>query len=323
MAFRVTRDELLGRATLLGVARRWLRELVFEDWWLKLFALVIALGLWLGVTSQRAPASVRLPDVHLSFLLPADVEISNDPRDEVEVTLQGRKNDLDALDRRNLVATVDVSDLKLGERVVRLTPERVSMNLPEGVRIAKIEPRSVPLRLERRVEREVEVAARVEGELPEGFELRGVRVSPRVVHVRGPESHVRALDKAPTETVSLEGHRESVTLAQVAVDIADEKVVALEPVVAVRLEIAERGAERRLGGVRVRGPEGAGPIPDTVEVTVRGGRTAVESLRAEDLQVVLERGADGALQPRLLLPPNLSGKIELVGTAPRAFPAPR
>jgi YbbR domain-containing protein len=317
MAFRETAESRMSDAP--RVVRRWLREVLFEDWGLKLLALAITLGLWLAVTGQRAPASIPLP-AQLSFLRPDDMEISKESLKQVEVTLQGNKDDLDNLGGRTLVLTVDISKYNLGERVVRLTPQNVSMNLPEGVRIEKIEPNTIPLRLERRIERDIEVAPRLEGRLPEGFEVRGVQATPLRVKVRGPESHVNALERAPTETVSLEGQKESLTLPQTSIDISDPKIVVLEPVVAVRVEIGEVRIEKRLDGVNVRAanaPEKARPA--RVAILLRGERSLIERLRAEDLEIILELTPDGSVQPRLHLPPGMSGHVELVSTIPAQF----
>ncbi|HVF48987.1 MAG TPA: CdaR family protein [Pyrinomonadaceae bacterium] len=317
MAFRRTAEKRTNDAP--RVVGRWLREVLFEDWGLKLFALAITLGLWFGVTSQRAPATIRLSG-QLSFLRPEDVEISKESLKQVDVTLRGNKDDLDNLSGRNLVLTVDISRYTLGERVVRLTPETVSMSLPDGVRIEKIEPGSVPLRLERRIEREVQVEPRLEGDLPEGYEVRGVQVTPRRVKVRGPESHVKALERAPTETISLEGQRESLPLQQISIDILDPKVVALDPVVAVRVEVGEVRIERRLSGVGVRTSDAqAKARPAKVNVLVRGDRSVVENLSAEDFEIILESAPDGSLRPRLRLPSGINGRVELLSTSPAEF----
>lgn len=224
---------------------RWLREMVFEEWTLKLVALVITLGLWFGVTVQRAPAAMRVRNVPLSFLLPEDMEISNEAREQVEVTLSGEKNKLDSLIARNLVITADVHGYREGERVVRLTPENVAMELPSGVRVVKVEPGTVPLRLERRIERQIEVVARLEGEPAEGFILRGAIATPSRITVRGPLSHVQRLGRVLTETISIGNRRESFSAGQVAVDVEDERVAALDGVVSVQIFIEKQAAEQQ------------------------------------------------------------------------------
>ncbi len=222
-----------------GARHNWLRKIFFDDLLLKLLALVISLGLWYGVAGQRASATIRLPGIQLVFRLPADMEISNDPRGEIEATLTGSRQALDRVNVRDLVAYVDVSDRKSGERVIRLTPERLHMELPDGVRVTRLEPASVPLRLEPRVQREVSVQPRLEGNLPEGYELRGVNVTPGKIRARGPASHVSALETISTESIQLDDLRETTTIRQLAVDISDPKITALDAVVDVHLEIVE------------------------------------------------------------------------------------
>jgi YbbR domain-containing protein len=306
-----------------ALVRRWLRAFLFEDWGLKLAALGITVGLWYGVTAQRAPATRRPRAVPVEFLLPENIEVSNDPVNEVDLTLEGSLGKLAEIDGRNLVARVNVTELKPGDRVVRLNDKNVLMELPEGVRIVDITPRSITLRLEPVIEREVQVEPRFEGSLPEGFVTTGIKISPPTVHLRGPESHVRPIERAYTETISLEGQRESLTLPQTAIDIPDRKVVPLEPTVGVRVEIAEQRIERRFDGVPVRSAAGGQVRPDTVSLVLRGPRSAVAALKPDEVRVVVEVGLDGSAYPRLTLPRALEGRIELVSLSPSQFTVER
>lgn len=301
------------------MARGWLREFFLEDWTLKLLAMLITLGLWFAVTGERAPSSVRLRGVALEFSLPDNVEIGNDPLTEVDVTLEGSQGKLAEINARNLVARADVKHLKPGDRVARLSQQNVQMELPSGVRIVQVMPRSVTLRLEPVVVREVEVEARFEGTPPEGFTRGAVQVNPGRVRVRGPESHVVAIERAHTETISLEGQRESLTLPQLAIDIPDRKVVPLDPNVSVRVEISEVVVERRFNDVPVRSAAGGQTQPSTVTVTLRGPRSVVENLRAEDVRVVVELREDGTTAPRLSLTPEAQNRVELVSISPETI----
>ncbi len=312
------------------VTQRWVREFLTQDWTLKLLALAITLGLWFAVTGQRAPTTVRLRGVQLAFLRPADMEISNDPRDEVEVTLSGSRRALDSLNVRNLIVNVDISNMRPGERVVQLTPERggvVSMELPDGVQIEKIEPSTVPVRLERLSAQLREVRVQFDGQPAEGYEVRAVEITPRHVNVRGPQSHVEALQAASTETISLDGRRETFIEQQIAIDIQDQKIVALDPIVSVRVIIEEQRVERTFANVVVRPPDandnsGDGNTrvePPRASVTVRAPRSIAERLRAEDLTIMLAPHDDGSFQPRLIVAPDYAGQVELINTRPTQF----
>lgn len=301
------------------MGRRWLYDLLFADWGLKLLALAITLGLWFAVTGQRVPTTASLHDVRLSFVLPTGMEISNEPRDTVDLTLRGSKHVLNAIKSVDVSLSYDASSYRQGERVVRLSPNNITLQLPEGINpegvvIERIEPGSIPLRLERRIERELEVEPKTEGKLPEGFELTGTQALPARVRVRGPESHVNALERAPTETIIVEGRKETFTAPQIAIDIQDRKIVALDAVVDVLVKISETQATKRLEGVAARTTDGAS---SRLTIEVRGARSVIETLRASDLSVVFDAATDGTTtRPRLVLPSNLEGRIELISTNP-------
>ena len=237
MPFRDKSSRSLQSLRAPNTTERLLRRAFFKDWNLKLLALAVTLGLWFAVSGQRTLTARKFRNVQLHFQLPTNMEIGNDARDEINLTLAGAESDLDLISASDLTATIDVSDRTQGERIVQLTPGRLKIDLPNGVLLEKIEPGSIQLRLEPIVERDLEVEPRLEGKLAEGYEVQQVSVTPNRVRVRGPASHINALVKAPTETISLEGRHQSFSLTQTAIDIPDQRVQVVEAVVDVFIEV--------------------------------------------------------------------------------------
>ena len=219
---------------------RLLRKLFLEDWGLKLLALGITIALWLGVTGQNKPVTLRVTGVQLNFLQPDGLEISNDPPSTVEVILTGSKDKLDRIGPRDLIANVDLSDQKAGERVIKLTLDRVKVDLQEDVKIQGFHPATVPIRLEPVVEVQLAVEVKFEGKLPEGYEVGSVTVNPARIRLRGPADRINALRKAVTETVWLDGKKESFNVSRVTIDIPDPKIDILDPAVDIHVEVAEK-----------------------------------------------------------------------------------
>jgi len=219
---------------------RWVRRLFLEDWGLKLLALAITVVLWLAVTGQNKPVTLRVSGVQLNFLRPDGLEISNEPPGQVEVILTGSPEKLDRIGPRDLVATVDLSDQKAGERIVRLSLDRVKMDLREDVKIQGFHPSTIPIRLEPIIEVAMDVEVKFEGKLPEGYEVVGVSVNPAKVKLRGPADRINALHKAMTETVWLDGKKESFNLLHVEINIPDPKIDILDPAIDIRVEVAEK-----------------------------------------------------------------------------------
>jgi len=223
-----------------SLLERGLRKAFLEDWGLKLLALVITLALWLAVTGQNKPVTLRIPGVQLNFLRHEGLEISNELPATIEVVLTGSPAKLDDIRPRDLVATVDISDQKAGERIVRLSRDRAQMDLPEGVSLEGFHPATLPIRLEPRVEAQVEVEVKFEGTLPAGYELGTITANPARVRLRGPADRVNALHKAMTETIWLDGKKESFNLSNVAINIPDPRIDVIDPTVEIHVEIVEK-----------------------------------------------------------------------------------
>ena len=283
-----------------------LRKLFLEDWSLKLLSLAIAIVLWLLVTGQNEPVTAHV-NVQLNFIRPQSLEISNDPPRTVDVMLTGSRNKLDDLTSLDLVATVDISDQRAGERVLRLA-DKAQIPLPQGIKVDGFQPSAVPIRLEEIVERQVTVEPKLEGKPADGFEIYSVRPSKGSVVVRGPASRVNALQKVTTESIWLAGRKESFTASNLAIDV--RKIDLLDPVVNVDIEIGERRIEKNLSGVPVSMSEGGKVQPATTSVTLEGVPSLLDTLKADEIKIVLD-SVGQTLTPRLELPAALKGKIIL------------
>ena len=294
-------------------AEKLLRRIFLEDWSLKLLSLAIAIVLWLLVTGQNQPVTAHV-NIQLNFIRPPSLEISNDPPRTVDVMLTGSRSKLDDLTSLDLVATVDISDQRAGERVLRLA-DKAQIALPQGIKIDGFQPSAIPIRLEEIVDRQVKVEPKLEGQPAEGFEVYSVYPNKGSVAVRGPESRVMALKNVMTESIWLAGHKESFTAANVAIDVADPKVDLLEPVVNVVVEIGERRIEKSFSGVSVSTAQGEKVQPATTSVTLLGVASLINSLKPEEVRIVL----DSDLQPQLEVPEALKGKVILKSVSSSKF----
>jgi YbbR domain-containing protein len=241
MPYQDTEDtEILPVARIPTAPERLLRKLFLENWGLKLLALTITVALWLGVTGQNKPVMLRVTGVQLNFLPPDGLQISNEPPGTVDLVLTGSKDKLDRIGPRDLIANVDLSDQKAGERVIKLTLDRVKVDLQEDVKIQGFHPATVPIRLEPVVEIAMDVEVKFEGKLPEGYEVTAVSVYPAKIRMRGPADRINALRKAITETVWLDGKKESFNVSHVQINLADPKIDILDPAVDIHVDVAEK-----------------------------------------------------------------------------------
>ena len=305
--------------------KAWLRGIFLEDWAMKLIALGIALALWFAISGQRSPITRRFSNVKLNFQYPTGLDKSNNPRDAVEIVVTGDKRKVESIVEQNLAVSVDLSQYKEGDYAVQLKPETVTLELPNGVKLEEIEPNLVSLILEKREEKLVDVKPAFTGQLPEGYEIYETTVSPVRVRVRGTTSQIATLKNVPTEKIDLENHTADFTEKQVTIDLQNPKVTVLDSLVDVAVKIGEERIEKTFAGVAVQDENGGKAVPETATVTLQGGRSVISQLRADDLKIIISTSAVSGTSspPRLILPAEVEGKVEMKLIKPNVFTAAR
>jgi hypothetical protein len=180
-----------------------MRTWLFENLGLKLLSVVLAVFLWAVVVGeQKVEVVMNVPLEIAGF--PRDLIPVNEPTDTLQVRVRGPKT---------LISTLSSSEISLeglsksfveGENLIPILPEMV--RVPRGIEVVDVAPHRVRLVLDALVEREVEVAPRVEGTPPKGFVVKRVTTSPRRIRMTGPRSDLRRLTRVYTVPINLEGH---------------------------------------------------------------------------------------------------------------------
>ncbi len=266
--------------------------------------MVITVALWLGVTGLKTLKTGRFRNIPLIIRVGNDIEITNSPVQEVDLIILGDEGKLEHLNSRNLVVSLDLSDIAAGDRAVQITPENVNVELPNGFKLEEIQPNKIAVKLERVEERDITVKAETEGSIAENYEIYSETVSPLKVRVRGPESFVRTLDFVSTEKINLENRDADFTVRQVALNVINPKITLLDTAVDVAFRVGEKRIER-LFVVPVQAEN------KRASVILFGGRSIIESLKPEDLRVESVKNEAGETTLKLTLPAEIQDQIEI------------
>ncbi len=286
--------------------RRLFQRVFLDDWLIKAVALVITFALWLGVTGLRAPTTARLKNIALNLRVSNNIEVTNSPVQEVDLVMTGDKRKIDQINPRDLVVSLDLTEVQAGDRTVQITPENVNVELPTGVKLEEVQPNKIAVKLETVMEREIPVRAETEGSVAQGFEIYGTAVLPNKVSVRGPESYINSLDFISTEKIDVENRREDFTALQVGLNVVNPKVTLIDTVVDVVFKIGEKRIER-LFIVPVQ----TETQNRTATVMLYGANTIFDALKPENLQVEIVKTESGENSLRLVLPSEIQGKVEI------------
>ena len=281
---------LAGRSAVS--VRTFLRDLALNGR-LKLAAFGLALFLWVlvrvGDPEERdllVPVEIRLND-------PGWVVMGEPVPPVVQVRFRGPPNEIFGLTgAEGMSVNVPITEMSVGEMVIPLQSRWVSVVGFGGVGVENIVPGAINVRLDRLSTRSIPVRVSTSGRLPTHLALtRALSMMPAFVQVSGPASLVDKHDTLDIIPVVLSDVDEPMTV-ETAVDTAGMGGVTVEPYVVTMRVPVEEAIDRVFEGVRVITDPvvGSGPIlvsPQIVQVTVRGARSRVSEIDADDLIAVV------------------------------------
>jgi len=200
---------------------------------------------------------------------------------------------------------LDLTDVPPGDRVISLTPENVSVPLPQGVKLIEVLPIRIPVKLEAVEEKEIEVKAQTVGNPAPGYEIYSTSVVPQKIRVRGPANIIGTVDFVETEAIDLAGKKGDFNAKQVPVRVDSPRAVVLNTVVDIFFRIGEKRVERSFT-IDVKGLPGK-----TATFTLYGPRTLLARTRAEALKVDMVLNEKGEEVPEVILPAELQDLVEI------------
>jgi YbbR domain-containing protein len=281
-----------------------LRKIFLEDWGLKLLALLIAFALWLGVTGLSTPTVKRFT-VPLVPSVANNALVTNQLIQDVDIVLSGDKRELERLNRNDLTATLDLTDVAPGDKVVSLSPGNVFVNLPQGIKLTEVQPGRIAVNLEAVEEKDVAVEPQFNGSPAEGYEVYSATSLPPRIRVRAPSSVVATMSALSTDPIDLSGKKEGFTVRQLAVRTSTPNVAVYSTVVDVIVRMGEKRVERTF---TLPAP---GLPGKTVTFGVFGPKTPMAKLKAEDLKVEMVLNDAGEEVPQITLPADLADSSEV------------
>lgn len=285
-------------------AKQVVRKVFFEDWGLKLIALAITLGLWFGVTGSSTPTTKRFT-IPLNLSISSNAQIVNSPLQEIEIEVSGDKRRVEQINRSELAASLDLTDVAPGERVVLLSGETVFVALPQGVKLVEVAPSRIAVNLEAVEEKDFEVKTVTAGEPAAGYEVYTSSALPSSVRVRGPASIVQTLEYVQTDKINLTGKNADFTAKQIPVVAPNPKAAVLNTFVDVVFKIGEKRIERTFTvpttGIGVAGSG------KTATFAIYAPRSLLSRTKPEAFKVEI----NGEGEPQVTLPPELVNLAEI------------
>lgn len=266
--------------------RSWLARLLFDNYPLKLLALLLSIALFSLVHSdQDAQRSLYVDVVALLPSPTANLMLVSDLPTQVRVTLRGSRSRIAALQRDDF-APIQMDLREAGRR--RFYFDQSSIDVSGPVQVLGVDPASVELVWVARAERRVPVRARLRGNPEPGFIVKQpLTVTPANATIHGPEDEVNAIAEVFTEEISIEGLKQGThqRRAQLQPLTTGHAKYRDEPSVDVQVEIVAQQGQRvvRHLELAVLGAVQATLRPNVVSVTLNGPVSDIGHIAADEL----------------------------------------
>ena len=250
-----------------------------------IISLLIAISLWAFVIGEVNPeASRSYRDIPIRFvnqetLEQSDLAVYTVSQRTVNVTLRGNRSEINKIDNKDIVATVDLDDAAMGDN-----PLRVDVKVPSKVEIESQSVNKVIVTVERRVSKEVPVSVSYEGTFNGEEEPITVDVNPGEVTVYGAETTVGKVTAASALVAenSITEETQEITCSLIAVNEAGQKVHGVrlsEDSVKITSELAKLQIvplHVPVEGEKSDGIERTVTVPETI--TIKGKAADLESI---------------------------------------------
>ena len=206
-------------------------QIILNNWHLKMLSLFFAVLLWLFVMGeQKAEVGYTVP-LELKNL-PVGLVVANEVPSLVDVRISGPRTLLSNLQSSSLSMSVDLGDLKAGLTTFKRLDQ--NLNIPSMLRVSRLSPSYVEVKLDRIRKKKVPVHVLLRGEVGGGATMGTVKVVPPQVVIEGAESEVKNVDYVETEFVDISAIQESFTLTMpinyrgTYTQLKDQKTVEVE-----------------------------------------------------------------------------------------------
>jgi len=285
--------------------RHWM-QLSPKDWVLRIISLGLAIALWNFVGGEdivNKNVMVRVEIINL----PRDLVISNQFKKEIEVTVSGPRSLVLNMGNRAVSRQVDLERATPGTMVLENSIDVI--NVPRGVKVLRVQPKSVILSLDKMIQKQFVVEPVTVGTLSPDFILKNIRMEPDSISITGPQTVLSRFDVLRTKPIVIGGLREAVQI-QIPLDL-DPVIVELigATTVTADLDIIVETVHKRIPAIPVKVEKDGNLLrvtPATVSITVAVPKTVIRDkvdLHSLFKVTAIDEDSSGQMQVKVI--PNI------------------
>ncbi len=227
-----------------------IRSLFFENLTLKILSILLAGLLWFFVSGKSKTELALIVPVEFTSI-PTNMTIITKVPTSIHIRVKGTKTLLRPLTSKPPSLSINLAKAVTGKNVIRLAQETFN-DLPLGVDVVNLDPDTLTIYLDRFVKVSLPIKITTKGQLPKGFQIRDIQITPLTAEFRASEEYLKKHDVAFSEPIDLTQLRES-TKVDIALLIPPNELKLIDPdsKISATIEIGESLAQRVIKGIRI------------------------------------------------------------------------
>ena len=292
---------------------RKIKSLLLKNYPQKILAFIFSFLIWvLAIPPITNVVEVQFPIPITYFGIPKHLEIVSDRPQTTNISVEVSKRSQTEIHPSLFQAIVNLEDVKIGKYEYVL--KRSDIKRPPKVKVIKISPNKINLKIEKLVQIELEIRPVFQGELAKDYSLKKVELSPTKVLLYGAESAMLGIQYIETKSINIQGLNSDLDMV-VHLNLPDRTFILNEKEFLFT-------AKLKVGGIPAKFKFEKIPIglinqsfvtkinPKTFNVLLKGPKNELERFSNKNIQAVIDLskyhpGNYKLKSPTIKLPPNI------------------
>lgn len=296
-----------------------IKHLLLNNIELKIFSIILSILVWYAIIGQETSEAMMFVPIEYQNL-PDYLEIVNNPRKIIELTLKGPSAFLKKLSPQDLKVSLDLSHAQPGDKT--FFSSELNIDVPLGISVSKINPSFIKITFDITARKEIPIKPTFSGKLEYGYKLTSVSLEPNHILVEGAQKILNKLTYIHTDPINLEGLKEN-AIFNVSISGDMPNVRLLEsPEITVHLKIEEIYAEKIIKrlAVELNNKNIKYYSPHYVSLSLKAPIRIIENLDLNAIRAIIEteglHPGKHQIPIKILIPENLKDSLQIVSIEP-------
>jgi YbbR domain-containing protein len=267
----------------------------------KVCAIIFATLVYIKISSELVEDKV-IYNVPITLVKHGNIEALAYKPETVAVAVSGSRNRVRLMSTADIRIEIPIDESVLNERYfspyksINFGIDFKNVKLPIGVKVTNITPGGIAVHIDRLRSKNVQIEPSFRGNLPNDYSVGDIKIVPRDVTVTGPDSIIEQIDSVLTKPIILDKSTVDSFSVERAFQNTDKNILISPKTVQVSVEVYKTVGTRIFQDIPVsimadNNNERSYKetlLPGTVNITLGGPNSALDSLRANQIRAFVD-----------------------------------